>query len=150
MTVVASLSQRDPRQYPLGCFFVHERACFGRFVWFRDLAGLQRFLRTRVPPGAHRELSALCESLLTLSSLRERLNRLCRGGLRLVWLGHFEELCEGQSSFARCIRAWLRQWTSEESCDILEEHEVVYLASLVSLYRLCGGSLSPLSLSAAL
>lgn len=121
------VSQRDPREYPWGVFGSDHVAAAGGGVgvllWFASAAELLDFsveVEPRVLLGDDDPDLATFQSRLravreaakdpaTLTDqLRTEFNDAMRGVSEYQWWGHFADLCEGSSEFARSLRSDLR------------------------------------------
>ncbi len=119
--VLEEASDRDPREYPFGCFVSD---VVGIFTWFRTADELLDTFVDAEPAvyaaGSEPDLDKLTVGLEEIrrrvkrpvaltEKLRQEINEILDDNADLEWWGKFDELLKGPGEFETDLRGWFRE-----------------------------------------
>ena len=143
--VVERTIGRDPQKHPWGLFFWGDApggigGGVGCFQWFDSREELLAFVSDYSPAlycsfeeedewiEFRVRLRAIAKSFSD-DSVRglEEFNTVLKGLLQIDWIDSFDELCKGEESFCRKVRAWFRDADDIDEAEELSSQEAIDL-----------------------
>jgi hypothetical protein len=134
--VLQDASDRDPREFPLGCFVSD---VVGTFTWFKSADALLDTFVEAEPAvysgGSEPTLDKLTEGLEAIrrrvkrpvvltEKLRQEINAVLGDSADLEWWGKFEDLLTGSGEFESDLRGWFRESQGDAVDEDEDEDEV--------------------------